>query len=153
MTPAIELLRSAGVEHSVLTYDSAGADFGREAVVELGLTMSEVFKTLVVDADGRFAVAVLPVGATLSLKAMAVALSAKRVVMADVGRAERATGYVAGGISPIAQRRELPTVVDASIESLAVVHISGGRRGVEIALAPHDLIAVVAATLAPIAIS
>ena len=151
MTPAIDLLRRNGIEHAVLTYDSAGADFGREAAVELGLTMSEVFKTLVVDADGRFAVAVVPVAATLSLKAMAAALAAKRVTLADVARAERATGYVAGGISPIAQRRQLPTVVDSSVEALSTVHISGGRRGVEIALAPDDLIALVAATLAPIA--
>ncbi|MEO1055452.1 MAG: Cys-tRNA(Pro) deacylase [Actinomycetota bacterium] len=151
MTPAIDLLRRTGTEHTVLTYDSAGTDFGHEAAVELGLSMDEVFKTLVVDADGGLAVAVVPVGSTLSLKAMAAALGAKRVSLADVARAERATGYVAGGISPLGQRRKLPTVVDSSATRLSTVHVSGGRRGVEIALVPDDLVSLVDAALAPIA--
>ncbi len=153
MTPAIELLRRAGVDHSVLTYDSAGSDFGHEAAVELGLSTAEVFKTLIVDADGGLAVAVLPVGSTLSLKAMAAALDTRRVAMADVARAERTTGYVAGGISPLGQRRKLPSVVDSSISALSTVHVSGGRRGLEIALAPNDLVALVDATVAPITAS
>jgi Cys-tRNA(Pro)/Cys-tRNA(Cys) deacylase len=110
-----------------------------------------VFKTLLVDGDGGLAVAVVPVDRQLELKAMAAALGRKKVTMAPPADAERATGYVVGGISPIGQRRPLPTVVDASVSAFDRVYVSGGRRGLDISLAPADLVAATRGRLAPIA--
>jgi Cys-tRNA(Pro)/Cys-tRNA(Cys) deacylase len=117
----------------------------------LGLQAQTVFKTLVADVDGKLTVAIVPVEHQLDLKALAKATSSKKAQMADVKLAERTTGYVAGGISPLGQRKALPTVIDASAEPLTTMHVSGGRRGLDIELAPADLQRLTRALFAPIA--
>lgn len=111
----------------------------------------QVFKTLVAEVDGALTVAVVPVSASLDLKALASAVGGKRATMADPAAAERTTGYVRGGISPLGQRKKLPTVLDASATEQATVCVSAGRRGLEIELAPGDLAALTDATVAPVA--
>lgn len=153
-TPAIAAAQRAGVAFDVLSYahDPAAPSYGLEAAEALGLPAAQVFKTLVVQTEaGKLGVGLVPVDATLDLKGMADALRAKRVAMADVAAAERATGYVAGGISPLGQRKALPTVIDASARAHARVHVSAGRRGLEIALAPDDLARLCRASFAAIA--
>ncbi|MFC4944048.1 Cys-tRNA(Pro) deacylase [Pseudonocardia sp. GCM10023141] len=151
-TPATALLAKAGVAHRVHTYEHGrGAAYGLEAVEALGIDAGSVFKTLVAEVDGTLTVGVVPVSAMLDLKALAAAVGGKRAKMADVAVAERTTGYVAGGISPLGQRKRLPTVVDASAEHLVTMFCSGGRRGLEIELAPADLARLAQATFARIA--
>ena len=151
-TPATALLVKAGIAHRTLAYEhGSGAAYGPEAAEILGLDPALVFKTLVADVDGTLTVAVVPVSAMLDLKALAAAVGAKRARMADVAAAERATGYVAGGISPLGQRKRLPTVLDATAETLATMYCSAGRRGLEVELAPTDLASLTNATFAPIA--
>jgi Cys-tRNA(Pro)/Cys-tRNA(Cys) deacylase len=151
-TPATALLTKLQVTHRVHTYDhGAGQAYGPEAAERLGLDPERVFKTLVAEVDGTLTVGVVPVSATLDLKALASAVGGKRARMADVTAAERATGYVAGGISPLAQRKRLTTVIDASAQRWETVFCSGGRRGLEIELAPTDLVRLCGATVAPIA--
>jgi Cys-tRNA(Pro)/Cys-tRNA(Cys) deacylase len=113
---------------------------------------ARVFKTLVVEVDKRLAVAIVPVNRSLDLKALAEALAGKRATLAELAGAERATGYVVGGISPLGQRRRLPTVVDASAKDHPTVFVSAGRRGLELELSPDDLVAATAATMAPISL-
>ena len=151
-TLALQALARAGVAHEVLTYDTgvADGDYGRAAAGALGLAEASVFKTLVAMVDGRPAVAVVPVTGQVALKAFAAALGAKRAEMADVAVAERLTGYVVGGISPLGQKRRLPTVIDASALSVDRMYVSGGRRGLEIGLAPADLVRLTDAVVAPI---
>ena len=133
-------------------HDPAAESYGLEAAEALGLEAGEVFKTLVVQTDaGKLAVGVVPVVAQLDLKAMAAALRVKRVALAEPQLAERTTGYVVGGISPLGQRKALPTVVDQSATTLATVYVSAGRRGLEIALQPSDLVRLCRATVAAIA--
>ncbi len=154
MTPAILLARKAGVVHEVLeyTHDPSAESFGREAADVLGLDPASVFKTLVADVDGVGLVcAVVPVSAMLDLKALADAVGARRARMAEPAAAERATGYVVGGISPIGQRKQLPVVIDASALTLPLMHVSAGRRGLELALAPADLVKLAKARTAPLA--
>ena len=153
MTPAVEALRAAGVAFEILTYDHdpAADAYGEEAADLLGLDPAAVFKTLVADTGEGLVVAVVPVTGRLDLKALARAVGSKRVTMADPVDAERSTGYVVGGISPIGQRRALPTVIDLTVTDLAQVHVSGGRRGLEIRIAPTDLVSLLHAELAPIA--
>ena len=145
-TPAIAALVAAGVPHEVLQYhhDPRTESFGDEAVTELaaavGVTPAQIFKTLVIALPKGLAVAVLPVPSKLSLKAAAAALGVPKAAMAERAAAERSTGYVAGGISPLGQRKQLPTVVDASALAWNRVLCSAGKRGLEIALAPTDLI-------------
>src|SRR5262249_43932186 len=118
------------------THDPRHASYGAEASEALGVEPGRVLKTLVADVDGKLTVGVVPVAAQLDLKALAAAVGGKKAVMADVAAAERATGYVAGGISPLGQRRRLPVVVDSSALGFATIFCSGGRRGLEIELAP-----------------
>jgi len=133
-------------------HDPKAPSYGLEAAQALGLDPGCVFKTLVAEGDGRqLAVALVPVACTLDLKALAAAIGAKRVAMADPAAAERATGYVVGGISPLGQKKRLPMVIDDSVLALDTVYVSAGRRGLEIALAPADLIRLCAAATAPIA--
>jgi len=132
-------------------HDPKHESYGLEAVERLGLQAETVFKTLVADVDGKLTVAIVPVEHQLDLKALAKAVNAKKAQMADVKLAERTTGYVAGGISPLGQRKALPTVIDASAEALPKMHVSGGRRGLEIELAPADLQRLTRALFAPIA--
>jgi Cys-tRNA(Pro)/Cys-tRNA(Cys) deacylase len=151
-TPATVALAAAGVAFTQHAYehDPAAPSFGLEAAEVLGLPPEQVFKTLLVDTGGGLAVAVVPVVGQLDLKAMAAALGAKRVSMADPAAAQRSSGYVVGGISPIGQKRALPTVVDESAELFDVVYVSGGRRGLDLGLSPTDLVRVTAAVLADI---
>jgi Cys-tRNA(Pro)/Cys-tRNA(Cys) deacylase len=151
-TPATALLAKQGVAHQVHSYDhGAGQAYGPEAAERLGLDPERVFKTLVAEVDGALTVGVVPVASTLDLKALAGAVGGKRARMADVTAAERATGYVAGGISPLGQRKRLATVVDASAQRWETVFCSGGRRGLEIELAPADLVRLCGARVATIA--
>lgn len=131
-------------------HDPAATSYGLEAATALGLPPERVFKTLVASVDGKLTVAVVPVASSLDLKALAAAVGGKRAALADQRDAERATGYVAGGISPLGQKRRLPTYVDASAEAFATVHVSAGRRGLEIELAPADLLRLTSGTLAPL---
>src|SRR6478609_5573948 len=151
-TPATLALTAAGVSFSQHTYehDPTARSFGLEAAQVLGLPPEQVFKTLLVDTGTALAVAVVPVAGRLDLKAMAAALGAKRVTMADPVAAQRSSGYVLGGISPIGQKRALPTVVDESAELFDVVYVSGGRRGLDLGLSPADLVLVTGAVLADI---
>jgi len=154
VTPAVMAVRRGKVEFELLAYehDSSAASYGLEAAEVLGLDPESVFKTLVAERDdGGLVVAMVPVARTVDLKALATAIGAKRVAMADPAAAERATGYVVGGISPLGQKKRLPTVIDASVLELSRVHVSAGRRGLEIALAPVDLIRLCDAATAPIA--
>jgi Cys-tRNA(Pro)/Cys-tRNA(Cys) deacylase len=130
---------------------AAGLSYGAEAAAALGVDPACVFKTLLASVDGRLTVAVVPVDARLDLKALAAATGGKRAEMADPAAAERATGYVVGGISPLGQRRRLPTVVDSSATSLPTVLVSGGRRGLDVELAPADLLRLTGGVSAPIA--
>jgi Cys-tRNA(Pro)/Cys-tRNA(Cys) deacylase len=152
LTPAIRALDAAGVPFTVHEFEHrpGARDYGREAADELGVEHDQVFKTLVVVADGSLAVAIVPVSCQLSLKAVAAALGAKRAELCDPERAERTTGYVVGGISPFGQRRRLVTVIDETCELYEIVFVSGGRRGLDLGIAPDDLIAVLAAIVAPI---
>ena len=144
MTPAIEAAREAGVDIKLHEYqhDPANTRYGLEAAEALGLDPARVFKTLLVSLNGdrrRLAVAVVPVTGQLDLKAMARACGAKRVEMADPAQAERTTGYVVGGISPLGQKKSLRTVIDQSAETFATIFVSAGRRGLEIELSAQDL--------------
>ncbi len=153
MTPAINAAKKAKIKYTVHEYDHdpAAPSFGVEAAEKLGVPPERVFKTLVVDAGGGLAVAVVPVMLKLDLKGMAKALKAKKVTMADVKVVERTTGYVVGGVSPLGQKKRLPTVIDSSAEAGDTLFVSGGRRGLDIELAPADLAALTRATFAPIA--
>lgn len=153
MTPAVDAARRAGIEFELLEYehDPKHESFGLEAVEVLGLPGEQVFKTLVAEVDGRLAVGVVPVTAQLDLKALAAALGGRRAAMAAADAAQRATGYVLGGISPLGQKRRLPSVVDESAQALERMYVSAGRRGLEIALAPADLARLAGAAFAPIA--
>ena len=152
-TPATTVLTRAGVAFELHQYDHdpAAPSYGLEAAAALGVAPAEVFKTLLVDGGSGLAVGIVPVGRQLDLKAIASALGWKRAVMADPAVAERATGYVVGGISPIGQRRPLPTVVDQSAREHGRIYVSGGRRGLDISLSVADLVLVTRAQVAPIA--
>ncbi|NIK60729.1 Cys-tRNA(Pro) deacylase [Kribbella shirazensis] len=152
-TPATVALTKAKVEFTTHAYehDPAAKSYGLEAAEALGLPPEQVFKTLLVEVDGKLTVGVVPVGKQLDLKAVAAAAGGKKAVMADPAAAERSTGYVVGGISPIGQKRALPTVVDSTATDHPTVYVSGGRRGLDIGLAPTDLIAVTRALTAAIA--
>jgi Cys-tRNA(Pro)/Cys-tRNA(Cys) deacylase len=140
-TPATRAAQLAGVTFTVHEYahDAAVVAYGAEAVERLGLDPQRVFKTIVVRAGDAHAVAVVPVATEVDLKALAGALGAKQAALADAGDAQRLTGYVVGGISPLGQKRALPTVIDASATTFPTVFVSAGRRGLEIELAPDDL--------------
>jgi Cys-tRNA(Pro)/Cys-tRNA(Cys) deacylase len=152
-TPATVALTNAGIRFTEHTWDHdpANRNFGEEAATVLGLDAEQVFKTLMVDVDGQLAVAIVPVTGKLDLGALAAALHGKRAVMADPAVAERKTGYLVGGISPVGQKSKLATVLDETAELFDTVFVSGGRRGFDLELAPGDLIAVTAATVAAIA--
>ncbi|MFI8964567.1 Cys-tRNA(Pro) deacylase [Streptomyces sp. NPDC053493] len=151
-TPATVALTAAGTAYTLHAYehDPATPSYGEEAAEALGVTPDRVFKTLVADVDGELTVAVVPVAGQLDLKALASAVGGKRAAMADPAAAERTTGYVRGGISPLGQRKRLRTVLDSSAASHETICISAGRRGLEVELAPADLAALTDAVLAPI---
>lgn len=159
-TPALKLLTTAGIVHTPRPYEhvpheGSGPGFGDEAVRALraaGLDVDEhrVFKTLLADVDGRLVCAVVPVAGMLDLKALAAAAGGKKAVMADPARAQRSSGYVVGGISPLGQKTPLATFVDASALEFATVLVSAGRRGLQVELAPADLVAATGAAVAGI---
>ena len=156
-TPATVALIRAGIAFTLRAYehDPAAESFGLEAAKALGVEPERVLKTLLVNVDpstgsGRLVVGIVPVSGQLDLKAVAAAVGGKRAEMADPRLAERTTGYVVGGISPVGQRKQLPTVVDASALEFTTVLVSGGKRGLDLELAPQDLVQVTAATVAPI---
>ena len=154
MTPAVEVAREAGVAFEILeyTHDPGAEGYGVEAAEALHLDPALVFKTLVAKLDGRaLAVGIVPVGARLDLKALAATLGARKAEMAPPAEAERATGYVVGGISPLGQKRRLATALDASALLHETIYVSAGRRGTEIALAPGDLVRLTGAQVAEIA--
>ena len=152
-TRATQELAKLGIAHSVHEYShrGRGGSYGLEAAAALGVPVEQVFKTLVASVDGSLTVAVVPVAGQLSLKALAEAVGAKKAEMAQPAAAERATGYVTGGISPIAQRKHLPVVVDAAVLDWPTVYCSAGQRGLQVQLAPADLIRATSAVVAPIA--
>jgi Cys-tRNA(Pro)/Cys-tRNA(Cys) deacylase len=161
-TPATVALEKAGVPFSLhaYTHDPASElSYGEEAAAALATSLGvpvddirgRVFKTLVAEVDGSLTVAVVPVSATLDLKALAAAMGGKRAAMADPAAAERTTGYVRGGISPLGQRKPLPTALDASASAFATVFVSAGRRGLELELSPAALVALTSAITAPLA--
>jgi Cys-tRNA(Pro)/Cys-tRNA(Cys) deacylase len=152
-TPATVALSAAGISFTPHLYDHdpANRDFGAEAAEKLGVEPDRVFKTLIASVDGRLVVAIVPISGTLDLGALASAVHGKRAVMADPAVAARKTGYVVGGISPIGQKSALATVLDETAELYDTVFVSGGRRGFDVELAPADLIAVTAASVAAIA--
>jgi Cys-tRNA(Pro)/Cys-tRNA(Cys) deacylase len=153
-TTATIALERAKIPFSLHEYvhDPRSGSYGLEASDALGVPPERVFKTLVAAVDGgRLAVGVVPVHRQLDLKALAAAVGGKKAVLAEVGAAERATGYVAGGISPVGQRKRLPVVLDASALELGTLFCSAGRRGLEIEISPADLVRAAAATVAPIA--
>ena len=152
-TRATEQLARLGVAHTVHRYlhDPRHPSYGQEASEALGVPPARVFKTLIADVDGRLTVAVVPVSGTLDLKALAAAVGGKKAAMAEPTAAERATGYVTGGITSLGLRKPLPVVVDASALGHDTVFCSAGQRGVEIELAPADLVAAASARVAAIA--
>lgn len=151
-TPATALLAKTAVAHTLHPYehDPRTTGYGEEAAAALGIDPTRIFKTLVVTVDGRLASAVLPVARRLDLKAFAAALDGKRAMLAEPAAAARATGYVVGGISPIAQKARLPLVIDASALDMPTVYVSAGRRGLQVELSPSDLVQVTRAHIAAI---
>lgn len=156
-TPALRALVAAGVEHTVHAYDhdataaAAAGGYGAEAAAALGVDPARVLKTLVVAVDAGLAVVVVPVDGRVDLKAAAAAVGGRRASMADPERAQRSTGYVVGGISPLGQRRALPTVLDAGAAAHRTVLVSAGQRGLDVELAPADLVRLTGAVVAPVA--
>ncbi|AKG16927.1 Cys-tRNA(Pro) deacylase [Moraxella bovoculi] len=141
MTPAIRLLQKQKIAHSIHEYhhDPDNTNFGLEASKKLGLSPDTVFKTLLVTDGKAYFVAILPVCHLLNLKKMATAVGVKKLVMANPADAERLTGYIVGGISPIGQKKHLTTVIHSSAQTLDKMYASGGKRGLDIGVAPHDL--------------
>ncbi|WP_149257270.1 Cys-tRNA(Pro) deacylase [Actinomadura sp. K4S16] len=152
-TPATVAATKARVDFTLHAYevDPNAESYGEAAADALGVSHDRLFKTLLAEVDGNLTVGVVPVSSTLDLKALAAAAGGKKARMADPRDAERATGYVVGGISPLGQRRRLPTVVDASASALTTVYVSAGRRGLQIELAPADLVRLTGARVAEIA--
>jgi len=152
-TPAVRVLERAGVAHTLHPYDPehpSDQGYGEAAVAALGTDPRQVFKTLVARVDGALTVAVVPVAGTLDLKALAAALGGRKAVMAEPADAERATGYVLGGISPLGQKKALPTVVDESALGFPTIMVSAGRRGLQVELPPPELVRLTRARTAPI---
>ncbi|MFS1302427.1 Cys-tRNA(Pro) deacylase [Streptosporangium longisporum] len=151
-TPATVALTQAGADFTLHPYehDANAQAYGEEAADALGVPYGRIFKTLVAEVEGGLAVAVVPVAGKLDLKAFAAALGSKRAAMADAAKVERVTGYVVGGISPLGQRRLLPTVVDASALEFGTIYFSAGRRGLQIETSPAELVCLTKAVTAPI---
>ncbi|MHA7217310.1 Cys-tRNA(Pro) deacylase [Arthrobacter sp. MDT1-48-3] len=152
-TPALATLTAAGIPFTARPYqhDEGVSSYGLEAAAALGVPPERVFKTLMTSVDGTLVAAVVPVSGSLDLKALAVALGKRKAAMADPALAQRRTGYVLGGISPIGQRQPSPVVIDLSAHDHPTVFVSGGQRGLDIELAPADLMSATNALSAPIA--
>ena len=152
-TRATQQLAKLGISHTVHRYehDPRHPSYGQEASDALGVPPDRVFKTLIADVDGELTVAVVPVGGSLDLKALATVVGGKKAAMAEAAQAEKASGYVTGGIAPVGLRRPLPVVVDETALRHVTVFCSAGQRGLEIELAPADLVTAAGARTAPIA--
>ena len=152
MTPATKLLKANKVDFSIHEYehDANAKSFGLEAAEKLNLRVEEVFKTLLVTDEKNYFVAILPVHYQLNLKKVAQAVGAKKLKMSDPKDAERLTGYLVGGISPVGQKKRLKTVIDQSAVQLEKLYVSGGKRGLDIGLKPQDLAKVLSATFADV---
>ncbi|GGP57462.1 Cys-tRNA(Pro)/Cys-tRNA(Cys) deacylase [Shewanella algicola] len=153
MTPAIDMAKKHKIDFKVHEYqhDASNESYGLEAAQKLALPAEQVFKTLVVSLDNQtLAVAVVPVSSMLSMKLMAKAAGAKKAHMAEAAAVERSSGYVLGGVSPLGQKRRLPTVIDASAQQFESMYVSAGKRGVDISLNPEDLQRLLNATFADI---
>ncbi len=158
-TRAVDVARRAGIPHTVHEYAhddraalrAGGRGYALEAVDALGIDAARVFKTIVVDVDGRLGLAIVPADAEVDLKAAADALGGRKATIAQAADAERATGYVLGGISPLGTRRPLPVALDTSAATFATIHVSAGRRGLEIELRAADLLDLTKGVLAPVA--
>ena len=152
MTPATKLLKANKIDFSIHEYehDANAKSFGLEAAEKLNLRVEEVFKTLLVTDEKNYFVAILPVHHQLNLKKVAQAVGAKKLKMSDPKDAERLTGYLVGGISPVGQKKRLKTVIDQSAEQLEKLYVSGGKRGLDIGLKPQDLAKVLSATFADV---
>ncbi len=153
MTPAVQALKRAKIGFQLHTYDHDPTDkaYGREAARKLGIPFDRLFKTLIAAVDDRdFAVALVPVSAQLDLKSLANALGVRKAVMAEKQSIQRITGYIPGGVSPVGQKKTLPTIVDRSADDFETIFVSAGRRGLQIEVAPADLIRLTHAALAPI---
>lgn len=152
MTPACKLLKAKKVHYSIHEYahDPDNHHFGQEAVEKLGLDPKETFKTLLVTDGKQYFVCVLPVAYQLNLKHAAQELGCKKITMADVKEAERLTGYLVGGISPIGQKKRLKTIIDSSASTLSMMYVSGGKRGLDIGIKPQDLVDVLGASFGTI---
>lgn len=152
-TPATVAAKRAKIAYTLHTYDHdprSSSSYGEEAAEALGVPAERVFKTLLANVDGALTVAVVPVSGSLDLKALAAAAGGKKAALADGRDAERATGYVMGGISPLGQKRRLPTYLDESAEQFATVYVSAGRRGLDIELSPADLLQLTDGSCAPL---
>jgi Cys-tRNA(Pro)/Cys-tRNA(Cys) deacylase len=151
-TPATLLLVREGVPHRVHAYDvdPSASSYGQAAAAALGVEPDRLLKTLLAQVEGRLVCAVVPTSGQLDLKALATAVGGKRAAMAEPAAAERSTGYVVGGISPLGQRTRLPTVVDEVAELFDTVFVSGGRRGLSVELAPADLVRLTGAVVADV---
>ncbi|WGW12454.1 Cys-tRNA(Pro) deacylase [Saxibacter everestensis] len=152
-TPAIRVLETAGIRFEVRAYDHDPAvrSFGTEAAAKLGVDPRRVFKTLLISVDDELVMAIIPVSAQLDLRALAAAIGGKKAVLAGVAEAERRTGYVVGGMSPFGQRRPVPAVLDNSALAFDRILISGGRRGLDVEVAPNDVVMLTDARLARVA--
>ncbi len=152
-TPATRILADSGMPHMLRTYrhDARSTSYGLEAAEALGVEPERVFKTLLVDVDGGLVVGIVPVDTQLDVKALAATVGGKRAELAEIGRAERATGYVAGGISPLGQKNSHPTVLDESALDHHTILVSGGQRGLDVELEPDSLISLADARVARIA--
>lgn len=152
MTPATKLLKAYKIDFSIHEYehDANAKSFGLEAAEKLNLRVEEVFKTLLVTDEKNYFVAILPVHHQLNLKKVAQAVGAKKLKMSDPKDAERLTGYLVGGISPVGQKKRLKTVIDQSAQQLEKLYVSGGKRGLDIGLKPQDLAKVLSATFADV---
>lgn len=153
MTPAINILKKKKISHKVhsYTHDGDHPSYGLEAAEKLGLNPEQVFKTLVAElGDGTLVVAIIPVNQMLSMKLLAKAAGAKKAAMADKAKVEKTTGYVLGGVSPLGQKKQLKTFMDSSAATFPTIHVSAGRRGLEIELSHSDLLTLTRGTLADI---
>ena len=150
-TPALQVVADSGTEHTIHTFDAGSSNFGEDAAHSMGGDPTRIFKTLVIElSTGKLAVCVIPVPEKLNLKRAAKAFGVPKAAMAETAKAQRSTGYVPGGISPLGQKKRLRSFIDNSAQALPVIHVSAGRRGLEVSLAPQDLAGLISAGWAPI---
>ena len=141
MTPCIKLLKQRKIAYTLhqYTHEKTTLSYGKEAIEKLDIDANRVFKTLVVSVDGALVVAVVPALLMLNMKLLAKAMGRKKATMAETLTVEKTTGYILGGVSPLAQKKKLPTFIDSSASDFETIYVSAGKRGLEVELSPHDL--------------